>query len=218
MSCGCNDSPLPLGNCNDGCADCPPSNAVNLPPCVGGEACDEVSFTDCVKFVGPNLPALKITNGDRLITVLTKLHKVLNGLISPTIPLASHVATSTTTTPLVVSYLGLGPVYTSTAGATGTTATITVGSTTGLVAGMTVEVTAGVGAFPSNTTVLNVPTLTTFVASAVPTTALSGGATVITATGSDHQIFTISVIQGTPKAFKAFVGSPIKVSGTGTIV
>ena len=43
MSCGCNDSPLPLGNCNDGCADCPPSNATNLPPCVGGEACDEVS-------------------------------------------------------------------------------------------------------------------------------------------------------------------------------
>ena len=218
MSCGCNDSPLPLGNCNDGCADCSPTNAVNLPPCIGGEACDEVAFTDCIKFVGPNLPALGILNGDRLITVLSKLHKVLNGLISPTIPLASHVATSTTTTPLVVSYLGLGPVYTSTPGATGTTATITVGSTTGLVAGMTVEVIAGIGAFPANTTILNVPTLTTFVASAVPTTALSGGATVVTATGTNHQIFTISVTQGTPKAFKAFVGSPVKVSGTGTIV
>ena len=43
MSCGCNDTPLPLGNCNDGCADCPPSNATNLPPCIGGEACDEVA-------------------------------------------------------------------------------------------------------------------------------------------------------------------------------
>jgi hypothetical protein len=223
MSCGCNDSPLPLGNCNDGCADCPPSNATNLPPCIGGEACDEVSFSDCVKFVGPNLPALKITNGDRLITVLTKLHRVLNGLISPTIPLASHVATATvtnpvTTTPFVVSYLGLGPVYTSTAGATSSGATITVGSTTNLVAGMLLEVTSGVGAFAANSTVLSVPTLTTFVASAVPTTALSGGATVITATGSEHRIFNISVVQGTPKAFKAFVGSPITVSGTGTIV
>lgn len=218
MSCGCNDSPLPLGNCNDGCADCPPSNAVNLPPCVGGEACDEVAFTDCVKFVGPNLPALKITNGDRLITVLTKLHRILNGLVTPTIPLVSHVATSTTTTPLVVSYLGLGPVYTSTAGATSSGATVTVGSTTGLVVGMTLEVTAGIGAFAAGSTVLSVPTTTTFVASAVLTTALSGGASVITATGSEHKIFNISVVQGTPKAFKAFVGSPITVSGTGTIV
>lgn len=223
MSCGCNDSPLPLGNCNDGCADCSPTNATNLPPCTGGESCDEVSFTDCVKFVGPNLPALKINNGDRLVTVLTKLHRILNGLVTPTIPLASHVATATvtnpvTTTPFVVSYLGLGPVYTSTAGATSSGATITVGSTTGLVAGMLLEVTSGVGAFPANTTVVNVPTLTTFVASAAPTTALSGGATVITATGSEHQIFNISVVQGTPKAFKAFVGSPVRVSGSGTIV
>ena len=218
MSCGCNDTPLPLGNCNDGCADCSPTNAVNLPPCIGGEACDEIAFTDCVKFAGPNLPALGILNGDRLITVLTKLHRVLNGLITPTIPLVSHVATSTTTTPLVVSYLGLGPVYTSTAGATSSGATVTVGSTTGLVVGMTLEVTAGLGAFAANSTVLSVPTLTTFVASAAPTTALSGGASVVTATGLDHQIFNISVVQGTPKAFKAFVGSPIKVSGTGTIV
>lgn len=218
MSCGCNDTALPLANCNDGCADCSPTNTVSLPPCVGGEPCDEIAFTDCVKFTGPNLPALGITNGDRLLTVLTKLHKVLNGLISPTIPLANYVATATTTTPLVVSYLGLGPVYTSTAGATSSNATITVGSTTGLAVGMTLEVTAGVGVFASGSTVLSVPTSTTFVASAVPTTALSGGATVIRATGSNHQIFNISVVQGTPQAFKAFAGSPITVSGTGTIV
>ena len=218
MSCGCNDTPLPLGNCNNGCADCSPTNATNLPPCPGGEACDEVAFTECVKFVGPNLPALGILNGDRLHTVLSKLHKVINGVINPAVTLANYTATSTTATPLVVTYLGLGPVYTSTAGATGTTNTITVGSTTGLVAGMTVTVSAGVGAFPANTTVVSVPTLTTFVASAAPTTALSGGATVITATGSDHQIFTLSVTQGSPKTFRAFVGSHVKVSGTGTIV
>jgi hypothetical protein len=217
MSCGCNDSPLPLSNCNDGCADCSPSNAVNLPPCVGGEACDEVSFTECIKFVGSNLPALGVLNGDRLITVLGKLHKVVNSLLAQPIALTNYTATSTTTKPMVVSYLGLGPVYTSTAGATGSTNTITVGSTTGLVAGMTVQVTAGVGAFAANTTVVSVPTLTTFVVSAVPTTALSGGATVITATGSEHQIFNISVVQGTPKTFRAFIGSYVIVSGTGTI-
>jgi hypothetical protein len=218
MSCGCNDTALPLANCNDGCADCSPTNTVSLPPCPSGEACDEILFTDCVKFTGPNLPALGITNGDRLLTVLTKLHKVLNGVITPTIPLANYVATATTATPYVINYLGLGPVYTSTAGATSSNATITVGSTTGLVVGMTLEVTAGVGAFAANSTVLSVPTTTTFVASAVPTTALSGGATVVRATGSNHQIFNISVAQGTPKTFRAFVGSNVVVSGTGTIV
>jgi hypothetical protein len=218
MSCGCNDTALPLANCNDGCADCSPTNTVSLPPCPSGEACDEILFTDCVKFTGPNLPALGITNGDRLLTVLTKLHKVLNGVITPTIPLANYVATATTATPYVINYLGLGPVYTSTAGATSSNATITVGSTTGLVVGMTLEVTAGVGAFAANSTVLSVPTTTTFVASAVPTTALSGGSTVVRATGSNHQIFNISVAQGTPRTFRAFVGSNVVVSGTGTIV
>lgn len=218
MSCGCNDTSLPLSNCNDGCADCSPSNAVNLPPCPGGEACDEITYADCIKFSGPNLPALGIANGDRLITVLTKLHKILNGLVTPTIPLISYTATSTTTTPLVVSYLGLGPVYTSTAGATSTSATITVGSTTGLAIGMTLEVVSGTGAFAAGSTVLSITNGTTFVASAIPTTALSGGATVIKATGSSHQIFNISVVQNAPQTFKAFTGSPVKVSGTGTIV
>lgn len=218
MSCGCNDSSLPLTNCNNGCADCSPTNVVNLPPCAAGEACEEITFTDCVKFGGPNLPALGIFNGDRLITVLTKLHKVLNGLISPTITLANYTATSTTTTPLVVSYLGLGPVYTSTPGALSSGTVITVGSTTNLVVGMTLEVTAGNGAFASGTTVESITSSTAFVASAAPTTELSGGATVIKATGSDHQIFNISVVQNAPQTFKAFVGSYIIVSGTGTVV
>jgi hypothetical protein len=191
---------------------------VSLPPCVSGEPCDEIAFTDCVKFAGPNLPALGILNGDRLITVLTKLHKVLNGVISPAITLANYTATSTTTTPMVVSYLGLGPVYTSTPGATSSGTAITVGSTTGLVAGMTLEVTAGVGAFPAGTTVASVTSTTVFVASQAPSTALSGGATVIKGTGTNHQIFNITVVQNTPQTFKAFVGSPVKVSGTGTIV
>lgn len=217
MACGCNDTSLPLSNCNDGCAHCSPTNATNLPPCIAGEPCDEILFTDCVKFSGPNLPALGIVNGDRMFTVLTKLHKIVNGLITPTIPSVNHTATSTTTTPMVVTYLALGPIYNSTAGATSSGATVTVGSTTGLVAGMTLEVITGTGAFAAASTVLSVPTATTFVASAVLTTALSAGA-VVRATGSNHQVFTISVVQGAPQTFKAFVGSVVKVSGTGTIV
>jgi hypothetical protein len=222
MSCGCNDTALPLANCNDGCADCSPTNSVSLPPCVGGETCDEILFTDCVKFTGSNLPALGINNGDRLITILTKLHRVVNGLISPAIALANYTATATvtnpvTTTPYVVSYLGLGPVYTSTRGATSSTTAITVGSTTGLAVGMTLEVIAGVGAFTPGTTVASITNTTSFIASAAPTTALSGGASVIRATGSLHQIFTISVTQGNPVSFRAFVGSNVSVSGNGSI-
>jgi hypothetical protein len=208
-------------SCNP-CADCPPVNATNLPDCPGGEPCEELVKADCTNFVGPNLPALGILNGDRLNTVLFKLHKVLNGLISPTIPLATYTATNTGTgtnpAPLVVTYLGLGPVYTSTAGATSSGTTITVGSTTGLAIGMTVEVTSGTGAFAANTTVLSIPTGTTFTVSSAPTTALSGGQTIVRATGSSHQQFTINVLKNFPQTFKAFTGSPVKVSGTGTIV
>ena len=52
--------------------------------------------------------------------------------------------------------------------------TVTVASTTGLLPGMTVTVTAGTGVFATNTTVVSVPSGTTFVVSATPTTALSG--------------------------------------------
>lgn len=205
-------------SCNP-CADCPPipANATSLPPCPGGEPCDEMSKTDCVSFAGPNLPALAVLNGDRLSTVLTKLHKAVNDLLETPVALGSYTATSTTTTPMVVTYLGLGPVYTSTPGASGATATITVGSTTGLEVGMTVDVTFGTGAFAPGTTVVSITSATEFVVSAAPTTPLSNNA-VVTATGSEHKIFTINVVQGTPQIFKAFVGSVVKVSGTGTIV
>lgn len=145
------------------------------------------------------------------------MHKVVNGLISPSILEVNYTATATTATPMVLRYLALGPVYTSAVGATSSGSSITVGSTTGLVPGMTLEVIAGVGEFPANTTVLSVPTLTTFVASAEPTTALSGGATVIRARGNNHQIFNITVVQNSPQTFKAFVGSTVIISGTGTV-
>jgi hypothetical protein len=72
MSC---NSPIP--DCIP-CQDCPPSGVTyTLPTCPQGEKCEEVSKTDCVKYVGPNLPALDILNDDRLIKILTKLHKVV---------------------------------------------------------------------------------------------------------------------------------------------
>jgi hypothetical protein len=73
-----------------------------------------------------------------------------------------------------------GVVYTSSAGATSSGKTITVSSTTGLVPGMVLNVTTGTGAFTFGTTVVSVTDSTTFVVSSAPTTALSGGATVVT--------------------------------------
>jgi hypothetical protein len=208
-------------SCNP-CAECPPDLNYTLPPCAEGEPCEEIFPTDCVSYKGPNLPALGIKNTDRLSDILTSLHQVVNTLINPVIPIANFTATNTGTganpAPLIVTYLGLGPVYKSTPGATGSGTTITVGSTTGLVVGMRVEVTAGVGVFAANTTVTSIPSPTTFVVSQAPTTALSGGSTTITATGSNHDIFTISVLKNIPQTFKAFAGSPVKLSGTGTIV
>lgn len=84
-------------------------------------------------------------------------------------------------------FLIKGPiVYTSSAGATSSGTTITVASTTGLVAGQTVFVSTGAGVLGVNTTVSSVTNATTFVVSAAPTTALSGNANIIKAytTGS----------------------------------
>ena len=207
-------------SCNP-CAECPqvPLN-YNLPNCPGGEPCEELLSAECSRYNGPNLPALGVADGDRLRTILLKLHKVVNGLINPTVSLVDVTATNTgagtNPEPLVVTYLGLGPVYTSTATATGSGTTITVGSTTDLVVGMKLEVVSGTGAFAANTTVTAIQSATTFVVSQAPTTALSNA--VIKATGSDHQIFNTSVLKGAPQTFKAFAGSPVKVSGTGTIV
>ncbi|MEN9621785.1 MAG: hypothetical protein RLZZ67_219 [Candidatus Parcubacteria bacterium] len=69
--------------------------------------------------------------------------------------------------------------YTSSAGATSSGTIITVASTTNLVVGMAVTVTAGVGSFAWNTTVMSITNATTFVVSAAPTVALSGGASVV---------------------------------------
>ena len=211
----------PNNPCNP-CADCPPAPALNLPPCIGGEPCEELVGASCLSYTGPHLPALGILNNDRLTAVLTKLHRVVNGLINPTIPVVSYTATNTTTAAgnpaFNITYLGLGPVYTSTAGATGSGTTITVGSTTGLAIGMTLEVVSGTGVFAANTTVLNVVNGTSFTISQAPTTALSGSQTVIRATGSQHQIFNLSVQKNIPQTFKAFAGSVVTVSGTGTIV
>lgn len=221
MSCGCNDNqPLPLGNCNP-CQDCPPPNALNLPSCIGGESCEDLLLTDCVEYIGPNLPALAILNKDRITDILVKLHKTINALLPSPIALRSYTATNTgasTSPALIVTYLGLGPVYTSVQGALGTSTTITVGSTTNLLPGMTLNVISGIGQFASGTTVSSITNSTQFVASSAPTIALSGGQTVITGTGSLNQIFSITVPYGTSQSFNAFTGSPVIVVGTGTIV
>ncbi len=70
--------------------------------------------------------------------------------------------------------------YVSAAGATSSSTTIMVTSTASLRVGMPVAVTAGSGAFAAGTVVTAITNGTTFTVSAVPSTGLSGGASVVT--------------------------------------
>jgi hypothetical protein len=70
--------------------------------------------------------------------------------------------------------------YVSAAGATSSGVVVTVGSTVGIFEGMAVSVTAGTGAFAVGTKVSGIINATTFVVDLTPTTALSGGASVVT--------------------------------------
>jgi formylglycine-generating enzyme required for sulfatase activity len=70
--------------------------------------------------------------------------------------------------------------YVSSAGATSSGTTITVGSTTGLRVGMPVSKTGGTGAFAAGTVVTAITDATHFTVSVVPTTPLSGVANIIT--------------------------------------
>jgi hypothetical protein len=68
--------------------------------------------TDCVTYKGPNLPALGILNNDRLITILTKLHRAISVLQPGGQPsLQNFTVTCTppsgTTTPFKITYLGI---------------------------------------------------------------------------------------------------------------
>lgn len=106
MSCaGCNDNPLPLANCNDGCEDCQPTNAVGLPPCPpNSEPCEEVTLTGCVKYVGPNLPTLGITNGMRLKQAFAALNLALTESL---ITKKYTITVSNTQSTTVVEYINL---------------------------------------------------------------------------------------------------------------
>lgn len=206
--------------CNP-CVQCTPTPVPTpLPPCVNGEPCEELVQTDCTAYTGPNLPALGIVNGDRLINILTKLHKVINDnfdLVGTANYTATNTAVGASPAPLVVTYLANGPIYTSVPGATNSGTTITVGSTTDLEVGMVVTVVSGTGEFTAGTVVLSIPSATTFTVDQALVTPLSANA-VVKGTGSQNQIFTINVVPGTPQSFNAYIGSPVKVSGTGTIV
>ena len=214
MACGCNDTALPLANCNDGCDDCPPTNATNLPDCPdNSEPCEELVYTDCTKYKGPNLPVLEITNNMRLIEILTKLHKIVNDLDLGLVPV-SLTATCTTSTPLKFTYLSYGPtVYKSGVSSSGAVLTLT--STAGLVAGMTISMVSGTGTIAGGVTISNIDSATTLTLSSTPSVALSAAA--VKFVGSDHTIYTTTVLQNSPLTFNAFLNSPVIISGTGTI-
>lgn len=214
MACGCNDTALPLANCNDGCDDCPPTNATNLPDCPdGSEPCEELVYTDCTKYKGPNLPVLEITNNMRLIEILTKLHKIVNALDQNLVPV-EHTATCTTSTPLKITYLDYGPdVFVTSSSSSG--AIVTVSSTSSLQVGMKLVIVSGPGVLGGVTEITSILSATTVGVSPAPTTPFAN--TALRFYGSDHTIKKATVLQNYPLNFFAFEDSPVILSGTGTI-
>lgn len=104
----------------------------------------------------------------------------LNGGMTQLLDIKSQVKFTVTTSTAYTSAAGaVSNVYTSAAGAVSSGSLITVTSTSNLVVGMQVSVTAGAGAFAANTTVTAINSGTSFTVSAAPVTALSGGVTVV---------------------------------------
>lgn len=102
--------------------------------------------------------------------------------------------------------------YTSAVGATSTGVVITVGTTTGLVAGMSVAVTAGVGAFAAGTKILAVVNATSFTVDTPLTTPLTGGASVVSAgAGNVGTVITVPTTTGLSAGLVPKIGA-----GTGT--
>lgn len=65
----CNEPCYP---CNQTpCADCPPPS-VEV-PCVNGEPCVEIAYSDCVEYTGVRLQNIDVNKGDRLTQILAKL-------------------------------------------------------------------------------------------------------------------------------------------------
>ena len=105
--------------------------------------------------------------------------------------------------------------YQSAAGATNSTTTITVGSTTGLAVGMYVAVTSGTGVFAAGTTVTSITNATSFVVSVAPSTALSASAVV---TASKFGVLSNSLLTGATAGFLAITNGTFKVNGTNTFL
>ena len=203
------------------CSNCPQLPLdYNIPSCPDGEPCEEILFSDCLSYKGPNLPALGIMNTDRLSTVLFKMHKLINDFTNgPNLPLVSYLATNTgagaTPEPFVVKYLGKSPVFTL-PGASSASWTITVPDTSQLQLGMMVEVVSGTGVLQANTKVDSIVDAVSFTVDIAPSTDLDNAT--LRFTGFDHVAYEISVVKNTPQIFNAFPGSIVVVSGTGTTV
>ena len=105
--------------------------------------------------------------------------------------------------------------YTSAAGATSSGTTVSVTSTSGLSAGMMVSVSAGVGAFAATATVTAVVSATTFTVSPAPTTALSGGASVVSATATGPSYTTPAITAAGSLYYQVAIGC--QYGGTPTL-
>lgn len=87
------------------CTSCNENHTIpttTLPPCPAGSPCEELNFTDCTRYKGPNLVSLGVTNDMSLKQVLIALNKKLTQAFSSK---TYTITVSTTQTTTVVEYI-----------------------------------------------------------------------------------------------------------------
>lgn len=90
-----------------GCADVPSVPvSFTLPDCPDGSNCEEYSFTDCVQYTGPNLPAIEVTNNMALKDILVKLNKKLTSSMVAKTYTITVTGSQTTTVVEFINNLG----------------------------------------------------------------------------------------------------------------
>lgn len=171
-------------------------------------------------------PGMVMTMVSGTGTLAAGISTVISVNSSTTFTISQNVTAALTGTNVILLSGGPGTAagligYTSAAGATSSSTTVTVGSTTNLVVGMGVIVTAGTGLFVPGTTVTAITSATTFTVSTTPSTPLSGGASVVTAAWPFTTYIT-NQLTGTPGGAGTYAIYPNQnvssttITGTGT--
>ncbi len=171
-------------------------------------------------------PGMVMTMVSGTGTLAAGISTVISVNSATTFTISQNVTAALTGTNVILLSGGPGTAaglvaFVSTAGATSSSTTVTVNSTASLSVGMGVIVTAGTGLFVAGTTITAILSTTTFSVSVTPTTPLSGGASIVTASWP-FTTYISNQLTGTPGGAGTYTIYPNQnvasttITGTGT--